>query len=411
MEKVVERFIKYIKHETTSDPKSTTIPSTHEQLIFSEKLADELRQIGLSNVTVDSKAYVMATLPSNTDKKIPKIGFIAHVDTSPDFSGKNINPQFVENYAGQALILNKDKNIVLDPETFPEILKYKGQTLITTDGTTLLGADDKAGVAEIVTAMEHLIQHPEIPHGDIQIGFTPDEEIGKGADYFDVEKFGADFAFTLDGGEIGELECENFNAASAKVTVHGRSVHPGFAKNKMKNSMLIAQEFLSMLPQNEVPQHTEGFEGFFHLMEIEGKVEQTNMEFIIRDHNRNLFEKRKDLFQSIVNHLNLQYGANTVVLDMSDQYYNMIEKIEPVSYIVDIAKNAMLACEITPKIKAIRGGTDGARLSYMGLPCPNIFAGGHNFHGNYEFIPVNSMKKAVEVILKIVEKVQDLEIN
>ncbi|MBN2806308.1 MAG: peptidase T, partial [Prolixibacteraceae bacterium] len=334
----------------------------------------------------------------------------AHVDASPDFSGKNINPQFVENYDGKAIVLNKELGIVLDPKMFPELLKYQGQTLITTDGTTLLSADDKAGLAEIVTAMEYLIEHPEIPHGEIKIGFTPDEEIGEGADFFDVQKFGADFAYTLDGGEIGELEYENFNAASAKVAIHGRIVHPGFAKNKMKNAILIAQKFMNMLPANEVPQHTEGFEGFYHLMDIQGKVELTTMEFIIRDHHRGKFETRKQLFQGIVDHLNLEFGAGTVVLEMRDQYYNMLEKIEPVKYIVDLAEEAMLECNITPKIKAIRGGTDGARLSYMGLPCPNIFAGGHNFHGKYEFVPVDSMVKAVEVILKIVEKVQKVRV-
>lgn len=409
MQKVTDRFIRYIKVETTSDPKSGLHPSTPNQLEFSKALAEELIEIGLSDVSVDEKAYVMATLPSNIDKKVPVVGFVAHVDASPDFSGKNINPQFVENYDGEKIVLNEKLGIELDPDLFPELLQYKGQTLIATDGTTLLSADDKAGLSEIVTAMEYLIEHPEILHGEIKVGFTPDEEIGQGADFFDVKKFGADFAYTMDGGELGELEYENFNAASAKVKINGRIVHPGFAKNKMKNSMLIAQQFLNMLPANEVPQHTEGFEGFYHLMEITGKVEETNMEFIIRDHNRELFEQRKNLFQAITDHLNLHYGVNTVELDMKDQYYNMLEKIEPVKYIVDIAEQAMVECGIEPKITAIRGGTDGARLSYMGLPCPNIFAGGHNFHGKYEFVPVQSMGKAVEVILKIVEKVQEIE--
>ena len=408
MEKLIDRFIRYIKVETTSDPKSGMHPSTPTQLAFSRNLAEELKKIGLSDVSVDDKAYVMATLPSNIHKKVSVIGFVAHVDASPDFSGKNVNPQFVEHYDGEKIILNKEMGIELDPEVFPELLKYKGQTLITTDGTTLLSADDKAGLAEIVTAMEYLIDHPEIPHGEIKVGFTPDEEIGEGANFFDVEKFGADFAYTLDGGELGELEYENFNAAGAKVKINGRIVHPGFAKNKMKNSMLIAQQFLNMLPANEVPQHTEGFEGFYHLMAIEGKVEETNMEFIIRDHNRDIFEHRKKVFQSITDHLNLKYGAGTVELEMKDQYYNMLEKIKPVKYVVDLAEQAMIDCGIKPKIKAIRGGTDGARLSYMGLPCPNIFAGGHNFHGKYEFVPVKSMEKAVEVILKIVEKVKDM---
>ena len=408
MQTLIERFIRYIKVETTSDPQSGLNPSTPTQLQFSKDLAEELKEIGLSDVSVDEKAYVMATLPSNIAKKVPVIGFVAHVDASPDFSGKNINPQFVENYDGGKIILNKNLGIELDPKVFPELLNYKGQTLITTDGTTLLSADDKAGLAEIVTAMEYLINHPEIPHGEVKVGFTPDEEIGQGADFFDVKAFGVDFAYTIDGGEIGELEYENFNAAGAKVKINGRIVHPGFAKNKMKNSMLIAQQFLNMLPAQEVPQHTEGFEGFYHLMDISGKVQETNMEFIIRDHNRDLFEKRKTLFQGIVDHLNLQYGEGTVELDMKDQYYNMLEKIEPVKYIVDIAEQAMIDCGVTPKIKAIRGGTDGARLSYMGLPCPNIFGGGHNFHGKYEFIPVQSMEKAVEVILKIIERVKDL---
>lgn len=406
---VVERFLRYIRVETTSDPKSGLHPSTHTQLEFAKALAEELKQIGLSNVSVDEKAYVMATLPSNIDKKVPVVGFVAHVDSSPDFSGTNINPQFVENYQGDKIVLNKEKGIELDPEVFPELLKYKGQTLITTDGTTLLSADDKAGLAEIVTAMEYLVLHPEIPHGELRVGFTPDEEIGQGADFFDVEKFAADFAYTLDGGELGELEYENFNAASAFVKINGRIVHPGFAKNKMKNSMLIAQQLLNMLPAQEVPQHTEGFEGFYHLMEMKGVVEESTLEFIIRDHNRDLFEQRKKLFSAIVDHLNLQYGEGTVELTLKDQYYNMLEKIKPVMYVVDIAEQAMKECGINPIKKAIRGGTDGARLSYMGLPCPNVFAGGHNFHGKYEFVPVQSMEKAVEVILKIVEKVQEIE--
>ena len=406
MEKnLIERFIRYIKVETTSDPKSGLHPSTPSQLEFAKQLAAELIEIGLSDVSVDDNAYVMATLPSNIEKKVPVVGFIAHVDASPDFSGKNIQARFVENYDGGKITLNNDLGIELDPEVFPELLKYKGQTLITTDGTTLLSADDKAGLAEIVTAMEYLIRHPEIKHGDIKVGFTPDEEIGQGADFFDVEKFGADFAYTLDGGELGELEYENFNAASAKVKINGRIVHPGFAKNKMRNSLLIAQQFLNMLPANEVPQHTEGFEGFYHLMEMNGKVEETNMEFIIRDHNMDVFIQRKKLFNAIVEHLNLQYGEGAVELDMNDQYYNMLEQIKPVMYVVDIAEAAMIECGVTPIKKAIRGGTDGARLSYMGLPCPNVFAGGHNFHGKYEFVPVQSMVKAVEVVLKIVEKV------
>lgn len=403
---VSERFVRYIKVDTTSDSKSGLHPSTNSQLEFAKKLAYELIEIGLIDVSVDEKAYVMATLPSNIEKKVPVVGFIAHIDTSPDFSGKNIQARFVKNYDGEKIILNNDLGIELDPEIFPELLKYKGQTLITTDGTTLLSADDKAGIAEIVTAMEFLVQHPEIQHGEIKVGFTPDEEIGQGADFFDVEKFGADFAYTLDGGELGELEYENFNAASAKVKINGRIVHPGFAKNKMKNSMLIAQQFLNMLPANEIPQNTEGFEGFYHLMEMKGTVEETNMDFIIRDHSLDIFVQRKKLFNSIAEHLNLQHGKGTVELNMNDQYFNMLEQIKPVMYVVDIAEAAMTECGIVPIKKAIRGGTDGARLSYMGLPCPNLFAGGHNFHGKFEFVPLKSMVKAVEVVLKIVEKVR-----
>jgi len=404
---VTNRFIKYVKTDTQSDPKSGLHPSTGSQLDFSRYLARDLSEIGLSDVSVDDKAYVMATLPSNISKKTPVVGFIAHVDTSSDSSGKNVNPQFIFNYDGKDILLNEKENMVMSPHVFPELLNYVGQTLITTDGTTLLGADDKAGIAEIVTAMEFLVQHPEFKHGEVKICFTPDEEIGEGADFFDVEKFGADFAYTLDGDELGVIEYENFNAASARVVFNGRIVHPGYAKNKMKNSMLVAQKFLAMLPANEIPERTEGFEGFFHLIEISGKVERTEMEFIIRDHNRALFEKRKQQMKDITDQLNLEYGGGTVDLTLKDQYYNMLEKIEPVKYIIDIASEAMLECGVQPKIKAIRGGTDGARLSYMGLPCPNIFAGGQNFHGRYEFIAEESMVKAVEVILKIVEKVRE----
>jgi tripeptide aminopeptidase len=406
MHEVTKRFIRYVKIDTQSDPKSGKHPSTESQLKFSNNLANELIEIGLKDVTVDEKAYVMATLPSNISTKAPIVGFIAHVDTSSDSLGKNVNPQFVHNYDGKDIILNEKENIVMLPKEFPELLDYVGQTLITTDGTTLLGADDKAGVAEIVTAMEYIVQHPNVPHGEVKICFTPDEEIGEGADYFDVAKFGADFAYTIDGDELGVIEYENFNAASAKVVINGRVVHPGYAKNKMKNSMLVAQKFLTMLPAAEIPERTEGFVGFFHLLEISGKVEKTEMEFIIRDHNRALFEKRKKQMQGIADQLNLEYGDGTIELILKDQYYNMLEKIEPVKYIIDIASDAMLECGIQPKIKAIRGGTDGARLSYMGLPCPNIFAGGQNFHGRFEFIPEESMVKAVEVILKIIDMVQ-----
>jgi tripeptide aminopeptidase len=405
MKNVTERFIRYAQVNTQSDPKSGLHPSTPEQLIFSRMLADELVSIGLSDVSVDEHGYVMATLRSNMDKKVPVVGFVAHVDTSPDFSGKEVKPQFIYDYDGKDIVLNRSENIVMKVSDFPELLNYVGQTLITTDGTTLLGADDKAGIAEIVTAMEYFIAHPDLPHGEVKIGFTPDEEIGEGADFFDVEKFGADFAYTMDGDELGVIEYENFNAASAVVTVTGRIVHPGYAKGKMKNSMLVAQQFLSMLPAAEIPQMTDGFEGFFHLMSINGKVEKTEMEFIIRDHNRDLFEKRKKLMEEITLRLNQEYGTGTVDLVLKDQYYNMLEKIEPVKYIIDLATDAMIDCGIEPKIRAIRGGTDGARLSYMGLPCPNIFEGGVNFHGRFEFIPVNSMEKAVELILKIVERV------
>jgi len=405
---VTKRFVEYVKIDTQSNTKSGKHPSTETQLEFSTKLAEELSAIGLKDVTVDEKAYVMAMLPSNVDIKTLVVGFIAHMDTSPDSSGKDVNPQFILNYDGEKIVLNEKENIVMSPIDFPELLNYIGQKLITTDGTTLLGADDKAGIAEIVTAMEYLVQHSDIPHGEVKICFTPDEEIGEGADYFDVEKFAADFAYTLDGDELGVIEYENFNAASAKVKINGRIVHPGYAKNKMKNSMLVAQKFLSMLPAEEIPEQTEGFEGFYHLIEISGKVEKTEMEFIIRDHNREKFEKRKNFMQGIVNQLNLEYGEGTIELNLMDQYYNMLEKIEPVKYIIDLAAEAMLECGIQPKIKAIRGGTDGAKLSYLGLPCPNIFAGGQNFHGRYEFISEDSMVKAVEVILKIIEKVQKI---
>jgi len=408
MENVTSRFLRYIKVDTQSDPKSGLHPSTNSQLEFAKTLAEELKSIGLSDVSVDEKAYVMATLPSTIDKKVPIVGFVAHIDSSPDFSAKNINPQFVENYDGGDIVLNAEQNILMRVKDFPELKKYVGQTLITTDGTTLLSADDKSGLAEIVTAMEYLIQHPEIKHGEVKVGFTPDEEIGEGADFFDVQKFGADFAYTMDGDVVGSLEYENFNAALAKVLIKGRIVHPGAAKNMMKNSMLIAQKFISMLPAFDVPEHTEKYEGFFHLTEMKGKVEHTEMEFIIRDHDRDLFEKRKLLIQGIANQLNLEYGEGTIDLIVKDQYYNMAEKIEPVKYIVDIAVEAMNECGVKPDIKAIRGGTDGARLSYMGLPCPNIFDGGLYFHGPYELIPVQSMEKAVEVILKIIEKVQKL---
>lgn len=402
MEKVVERFIRYAKEYTTSDPKSKTFPSTGRQLVFADQLVEELKQIGLQEVEKDSNGYVTATLPANTDSPAPVIGFIAHMDTSPDFSGENVNP-VIRLYEGGAIQLNE--KVALSPGQFPELEKYIGQEIITTDGNTLLGADDKAGLAEIVTAMEYLIAHPEIKHGKIRIGFTPDEEIGKGADHFDVAKFGAEFAYTLDGGEAGELEYENFNAAMATITIQGRSVHPGAAKNKMINAIHVGQKLDSLLPPEQRPEHTEKYEGFFHLLSFEGRVERTVMTYIIRDHDRKLFNSRKEMLTQACLFLNDESGDGTVQLDMEDQYYNMREKVEPVKYVVDLAEEAMREVGVEPIIRAIRGGTDGARLSFMGLPCPNIFAGGHNFHGPYEYVPVSSMKKAVDVIIRIAQKV------
>jgi len=402
VDKVTERFIGYVKEYTTSDPRSKTFPSTERQLFFADKLVAELNAIGLQEVEKDKKGYVMGTLPANTDDETPVIGFVAHMDTSPDFSGEKVNPQFVQ-YRGGDIRLN-DK-IVLSPDQFPDLGEYTGQEIITTDGTTLLGADDKAGIAEIVTAMEYLLEHPEIKHGKIRICFTPDEEVGKGADYFDVEKFGAAFAYTLDGGEVGELEYENFNAAMATVTIQGRSVHPGSAKNKMVNAIHVGQKLNSMLPPEQRPEHTDGYEGFFHCIAFDGLVEKTVISYIIRDHDRDRFNSRKEMLIQACLFLNDEFGEGTVQPDLEDQYYNMREKIEPVKYIVDLAEEAMHDVGIIPKIRAIRGGTDGARLSFMGLPCPNIFAGGHNFHGPYEYIPVDSMRKAVQLIVRIAEKV------
>lgn len=403
MEKLVDRFLKYVQINTQSDDKSDTFPSTPEQTEFMYMLADELRQIGMEEVEVDENSYLTATLPATTDEEIPVIGFIAHVDTSPDFTGRNVKPQILEKYLGKPIVLHTKKNIVLSAREFPALNNYIGQTIITTDGMTLLGADNKAGVAEIITAMEYLIEHKDIKHGKIRIAFTPDEEIGKGADKFDVAGFGADFAYTIDGGQIGELEYENFNAASAKVSIQGLNVHPGTAKNRMRNSMHIAMELDGMLPKNEKPEYTEGYEGFYHLTEFNGNVDYSKISYIIRDHDKEEFVKKKELMIKIVDHLNIKYGTGTVKLIMVDQYYNMKEKLEPVMNIIELAISAMNAAGVTPKIKPIRGGTDGARLSYMGLPCPNIFSGGHNFHSRYEYIPVNSMKKAVEVIVKIAE--------
>ena len=400
MEKVVERFLRYVKIHTTSDPESSTYPSTQSQNAFMQLLAEELKNIGCTEVEVDDFGYLMATIPANTNRKSPVIGFIAHVDTSPDFSGENVNPQIVQHYNGLPIQLKS--GLLLDPAEFPELLFYKGQTLITTDGTTLLGADDKAGVAEIVTAAEILIKSV-IPHGKIRLGFTPDEEIGKGTDHFNVKKFGADFAYTLDGGEIGELEFENFNASGAKVNVHGRSVHPGAAKNKMINAALVAQHIISMLPATERPENTEKYEGFFHLTDIKGNVEKAEIHWIIRDHDFQKFEEKKKLLTEIVQKVNADYGKTVAEIEITDQYFNMRQKIELVMHIVELAKQAMLQAGVEPKIRAIRGGTDGARLSYDGLPCPNIFAGGHNFHGPFEFVPVQSMEKAVEVIVNIIK--------
>lgn len=403
MQHIIDRFIGYITIDTESDPNSKTTPSTTKQWDLANKLVEELKQIGLSDVTIDENAYIMATLPSNVDHKVPTIGFISHFDTSPDFTGANVKPQIIEDYDGKDIILNKELDIILSPDYFEDLLLYKGQTLITTDGTTLLGADDKAGITEIVTAMEYLINHPEIKHGDIKIGFTPDEEIGRGAHKFDVEKFGADWAYTMDGSQVGELEYENFNAAGAKITVKGKIVHPGYAKGKLINSMYYASEFINVLPRLETPEHTEGYEGFFHLHNIEGDVEETTLQYIIRDHDKDKFEARKALLEKIVLDLNTKYQSDIFKIELQDQYFNMKEKVEPVMHIVDIAEEAMKAVGVAPLIKAIRGGTDGSQLSYMGLPCPNIFAGGHNFHGRYEYVPVESMQKAVDVIVKIVE--------
>ena len=402
-ENIIKRFLSYVTIDTESDPKSNTTPSTKKQWELAYLLVDELKAIGLSDVIIDDNAYITATLPSNVSYKVPAIGFISHFDTSPDFTGANVKPQIHENYDGRDIILNKDLDIILSPDYFDDLLQYKGQTIITTDGNTLLGADDKAGICEIVSAMEYLIQNPQIKHGKIKVGFTPDEEIGRGAHKFDVKSFNADWAYTMDGSQIGELEYENFNAAYAVVRVKGKIVHPGYAKGKLINSMLLAQEFISALPKNETPEKTEGYEGFFHLHHQNGSVETTTLEYIIRDHNKSLFEGRKKLMLDIVNTLNKKFGEDTFSIEIKDQYYNMKEKVEPVMHIVEIAEKAMVSLGIKPLIKPIRGGTDGSQLSYMGLPCPNIFAGGHNFHGRYEYVPVESMIKATEVICKICE--------
>jgi tripeptide aminopeptidase len=405
MKQIKDRFLKYVQIDTQSDPESQTTPSTEKQWDLARLLAKELEEIGLEDVSIDENAYVMATLPSNVAHEVPTIGFISHFDTSPDYSGTGVKPMIHENYQGQDLVLSQKDNIVLSPSYFEDLLLYKGQTLITTDGSTLLGADDKAGIAEIVTAMEHLVQHPEIKHGKIRVAFTPDEEIGRGAHKFDVDKFGADWAYTMDGSQVGELEFENFNAAGATVIVHGKIVHPGYAKGKMINSMLIAAEFIDMLPKKEIPQETQGYEGFFHLQQMKGEVEQTRLDYIIRDHDLEVFEKRKKQMIRVAEDLNAKHGEKTIEIEIKDQYFNMREKVEPVIHIVDVAREAMTELGIEPMVKPIRGGTDGSQLSYMGLPCPNIFAGGHNFHGRYEYVPLESMIKATEVIVKIAEKV------
>ena len=402
---ITSRFLKYVSFLTTSDENTRMNPSTPGQMVFARYLAEELKSIGLVDIELDKNGYLMATLPANCETSLPTLGFIAHLDTSPEMSGKHVQPRIVEKYQGEDIVLNEEENIILETEKYPEILQYIGQDIIVTNGKTLLGADDKAGIAEIVTAMEYLIAHPEIKHGKIRVGFTPDEEIGEGADHFDVAKFGADWAYTIDGGEIGELEYENFNAASAKITIKGLNVHPGYAKDKMRNSMLIAHELIGMLPAEEVPEHTANYEGFYHLIHMQGSVEETTLSYIIRDHDRQKFEARKIEIQNIVDKLNNVYGAETAVVEIKDQYYNMREKIEPVMHIIDLVADAMKAVGVTPSVKPIRGGTDGARLSFEGLPCPNIFTGGHNFHGRFEYLPIQSMEKAMAVVVKIIEMV------
>jgi len=403
---ILNRFISYVKIDTESDPNSTSTPSTEKQWDLANKLTEELKSIGMQEVSIDKNAYIMATLPSNVSHQVPTIGFVSHFDTSPDFTAAHVNPQIIENYDGSDIVLNKDENIILSPDYFEDLLLYKGKTLITTDGTTLLGADDKAGVCEIVSAMEYLIQHPEIEHGTIKVGFTPDEEIGRSAHKFDVKKFGADWAYTMDGSQIGELEYENFNAAGAKIKIKGKIVHPGYAKGKMINSMYYATKFIEALPKNETPEQTEGYEGFYHLHSMEGNVEYTLLHYIVRDHDREKFETRKQYLIDLVDTLNSEFGSSIFEIEINDQYYNMKEMVVPVMHIVDIAEEAMKALNITPLIKPIRGGTDGSQLSFMGLPCPNIFAGGHNFHGRYEYVPLESILSATEVICKIAELTQ-----
>lgn len=403
---ITERFLKYVSFDTQSDENAEITPTTPGQMTLAEYLKAELESIGLEEITLDENGYLFATLPSNTDTYTPVIGFIAHLDTSPDMTGRNVNPRIVANYDGKDIPLSSDGEYVLSPGQFPELLNHIGEDLIVTDGKTLLGADDKAGVAEIVSAMAYLKEHPEIKHGKIRVGFNPDEEIGKGAHKFDVEKFGCEWAYTMDGGEVGELEYENFNAAAAKVTFKGRNVHPGYARHKMINSMRVANQFISMLPRTETPEHTEKYEGFYHLVGMQGEVEQTTLNYIIRDHSREKFENRKKEMEHLVRKVNAEFGEGTATVEIRDQYYNMREKIKPVMHIIDVAFAAMKAVGVTPNVRPIRGGTDGAQLSFKGLPCPNIFAGGLNFHGRYEFIPVQSMEKAMKVIVKIAELVE-----
>lgn len=400
---VIDRFLKYVTFDTQSDENTGVTPSTAKQMVFAKYLQQELQELGLEEISLDENGYLFATLPANIDRPVPVIGFIAHMDTSPDMSGENVRPRIVENYDGTDIVLCNKENIVLSPSQFPELLDHKGEDLIVTDGHTLLGADDKAGIAEIVSAVAYLKEHPEIKHGKIRIGFNPDEEIGLGAHKFDVQKFGAKWAYTMDGGEVGELEFENFNAAAAKIVIKGRNVHPGYAKNKMINSMLVANEFMTMLPADETPATTEGYEGFYHLVGMKGEVEQSELSYIIRDHDREKFESRKAFVADCANKINAKYGSEIVVVELKDQYYNMRQEVEPLMHIIDIAFGAMKEAGVEPKVKAIRGGTDGAQLSFKGLPCPNIFAGGLNFHGRYEFVPVQSIEKAVKVIVKIAE--------
>ena len=400
---LVERFLKYVSFDTQSDENSGVTPSSAKQMVFAQYLKNELEDLGLEEIELDEHGYLYATLPANTDKQVPTIGFIAHMDTSPDMSGANVTPRIVHKYDGSDIVLCEEESIILAPAQFPELLEHKGEDLIVTDGKTLLGADDKAGIAEIVSAIVYLQEHPEIKHGKIRVGFNRDEEIGLGAHKFDVAKFGCEWAYTMDGSEVGELEFENFNAAAAKVIVKGRNVHPGYAKGKMVNAIRVANEFMSLVPADETPEATEGYEGFYHVVGVEGEVEQATISYIIRDHDRTKFETRKEAMLAWAEEINAKYGAGTVVVELKDQYYNMRQQIEPVMHIIDTAFKAMEEVGVTPKVKAIRGGTDGAQRSFKGLPCPNVFAGGLNFHGRYEFVPIQSMEKAMQVVVKIAE--------